>query len=374
MPGITMKEIAKRAGVAQPTVSKVLNNKYQDIKPETRERVLKVIKELSYQPNYMASSLRSGKTYNIGLTGGNILNFHFRYFSDIAACLEDALNEADPRYSLIIFGANYSESHEKAMELIKTRMTDGLVFVVLSEHIDTFIQETTPFLNSINLPFVAIHSVSQDFPFNNVGVDTEYGGYLAGKYLAKKGRKDIRLYGHNYRMPQIQDMEKGVSRGLAEHGLAYDRSKVIFPSRTAEPKGYCRAMIRSAYQTIMELDTCPEALVVPHDDLAIGAARAVRDKGLRVGKDMDIVYFNTAEPNPYLEKELPYVTHPVKEKSAAAMKMLLGILEQDKETGKIHQELIKPELIVPEESEDRATEIRKINTMMVIRDNINRGV
>ena len=348
MPNITMKEIAKRAGVAQPTVSKVLNNKYQDIKPETRERVLKVIKELNYQPNYMASSLRSGKTYNIGLTGGNILNFHFRYFSDIAACMEDALIDVDPRYSLIIFGSNYSESHKKAMELIKTKMTEGLLFVLISENIENFKKVTAPFLNAIDLPFVAIHSVSQKLPFNNAGVDTEHGGYLAGKYLAEKGRKDIRLYGYNYRMPQIQDMVKGLSRGMAEHGLKYDQSKVILPSRPLESQGYSRAMIRTAYQTIMELDTCPEALVVPHDDLAIGAARAVKDRGWQTGEEIEIVYFNTAEPNPYLEKELPNVTHPVKEKSAAAMKMLIDILENKIDTNAVHQELLKPTLVLPE--------------------------
>lgn len=99
---VSLKEIAKRAGVSVSTVSRTLNN-YDDVSPETRERILRIARELNYFPNAVARSLVKKKTYTIGVFFGNKMNsgFDHPFFLDVIAAIREVIGNAG--YDLLIF-------------------------------------------------------------------------------------------------------------------------------------------------------------------------------------------------------------------------------------------------------------------------------
>lgn len=158
------------AGVSQPTVSRVLNNQKHHIKSSTREKVLKVIEENNYRPNYMARALSNGKTNCIGLMGAfRYLDFTTPVYSHTSMGVEKELETLSSEHSLVIFGATSQQSYERSIELIERRMVDGLILIVLGRELTEFQERLLPQLHKINLPFVAVHSTETQLACNNVG-------------------------------------------------------------------------------------------------------------------------------------------------------------------------------------------------------------
>ena len=103
MNKVTIKEIAGRAGLSKPTVSRILNNKEFVVTQENRDKVFRIARELDYRPNYFAKSLASGKTSCIGFMGSlSLPNFKAPYFSNLLHSIESTMVETVSKYSLII--------------------------------------------------------------------------------------------------------------------------------------------------------------------------------------------------------------------------------------------------------------------------------
>lgn len=342
MNKVTTYDIARKAGVSQTAVSKILNKKDQMIGEETRQRVLRITKELNYQPNYLARSLKLGRTRCIGLMGSTTMaDFNFPYFSDMAAAVENALADMTKDYSLNLFGANRHETLEKSLELIKKGMVDGLLIIVLSRDIATFEKHMKPLLDEYNIPFVVIHSLSRTLAYNNVGINSFKTGYLAGAHLCSLGHKNIKYYMLHEGTPQGAEILNGFKKALADQGIKW-QNNIIQHKATVDPRNVYHAV----YRTITELKEIPPALVAPTEGAAIGVYRALTDRGIRVPDETALVGLNDALPVTYFEEEITAVRHPINEKARAAMKMLLDILAGKKKRDEVYQETLEPWLEV----------------------------
>ena len=121
---VTIKDIAREAGVSVTTVSRVLNNK-ADVSDKTREKVLKIIDRLNYNPNSIARGLVMNKTYTIGLIVPDISN---AFFAEIAKAIEDELREYG--YSVIFCNTDNDKDREKeSIDLLRSKQVDGLIGV-----------------------------------------------------------------------------------------------------------------------------------------------------------------------------------------------------------------------------------------------------
>jgi LacI family transcriptional regulator len=346
MKNVTMKDVAKKAGVSLPTVSEVLNNRRTFASQATRERVQKIARQLNYQPNFLARSLKMGKTKCIGLMGSLAMaNLNFPYFQDTIASVENSLVKLTDQYSLNIFGANYNETYKKSIELIRKGIVEGLLLIILAIDLKKFAEKLKPVLDDCRLPFVVIHSTSQTLGFNNVGLDSFYGGYLAGDHLGRLGHKEVWVYALKGDMesPQTMEIIRGFKKGLADHGASWPEQNVIWQGH---PEA-CHTF-HAAYRTMLEVKTVPSALFVSDNEAAAGVLRALDKRGVRVPQETAVISFNNAKSIPYCEEELSTVIHPVEQKAEQAVALLLDILEGRKSTEAVHQTIIKPWLEVKE--------------------------
>jgi len=342
-----MYQLAREAGVSQPTVSRILNNKESMYSSETIKRVRDTARKLNYRPNYFARTLKKGKTGCIGLMGSHgILDFSVKYMADIFAGVENQLDISKSEYSLVIFGANYHGSFQKSIELIRRGMVDGMLFVVLSVFKEKFENEIVPLVNEYNIPYVAIHSLNHRLTYNNVGFDSQKGGYLAGEHLINCGYTDIGYYDLEAGSPQHQLIFKGFREALAERGVPFSEQNVINPKQGI----YSQNIYDNAFQTFTDVSHYPEALVVPSDAAAYGILDACKEKNIGVPEDMALIGFNNELPQPSGKSDLTTIEHPIKAKAGKALQMVLDLLTGKRDKNQVHTEIIKPELVIRKSS------------------------
>src|SRR5258708_2643778 len=213
---IRMKDIAKDLGLSQATVSKVLRD-HPDIGENTRMRVLEPVKELDYQPNSLARSLVTGRSYLIGLVAPSLLH---PFFAEIARALSSAIR--DKGYSLIVSSSEEDPELEKEeISRLLGRRLDALVIASSGTNIEQFER-----MDSRAQPFVLIDRDLAGLAANFVGINDEKAGWLATEHLIAMGcRRVAHIRG--------QDNSTGIGRfegyrqALRHHGIPYSEDYVV---------------------------------------------------------------------------------------------------------------------------------------------------
>jgi len=211
---MNIKEIAKLAGVSVATVSRVINDS-NDVTEETKEKVRKVISEHNYEPDFIAKSLRGGKTDIFGvifLKSDSDLNDSYS-----AAFLMGVLNYMLHHGKRTIVEASYKEDKLKAYKkLISSSLVDGFILLDLEDD-----DERVKYLKSINIPFVVVGQNSKnDFIF--IDTDNTNGGYLGIKSLYSIGCRSI-LYISGTKGPCVSSQRlDGVKKACGELGISAD--------------------------------------------------------------------------------------------------------------------------------------------------------
>ncbi len=176
----SIKDVAKLAGVGLGTASRVINNK-GSVKPETREKVLRAIRELNYTPNEVARSFKNQSTKLVGLL---IPTIWHPFFSELAYYIENELHKND--YKLLLCNSDADKSKEQAyIDMLQRQQVAGIITISYS---DLHLNEET------QLPFVSIDRyLSEKIP--HVAADNYQGGILAAEALIKGGAKKIGYMG-----------------------------------------------------------------------------------------------------------------------------------------------------------------------------------
>jgi LacI family transcriptional regulator len=345
MKNITIYDVAKKAGKSRQVASSILNNKgYIKTSNATREKVLQAARELNYRPNFFSRSLKAGRTNCIGLMGSlRMINFTIPYFNLMADRIETELDRANSDYSLVVFGANYSESSRKSLQLIQRGMVDGLIIILLSQDVAPFENEVWPVLTKANLPFVVVHSLSRGLAYNNVGLDSRHGGHLAGNHFARLGHPDVHYYGSTgeHGSPQVAEIFTGFKQALVENGIAWDNARIIAPQRSAD----WLSPYDMAYHTFRELKTVPPAVFCPPDESAFGALAALKERNIRVPQDVSLIGFNDYEPMQKFHAPLTTIHHPLEEKGALAVRIVTEILNGKRDRNQVYSTILKPTLV-----------------------------
>jgi LacI family transcriptional regulator len=346
MNQITMKDIAKRAGISRPNISKILNNKPVMVSEETRNRVLQIAQELDYRPNRLAQSLKTGKTYKIGLMGSeSIVDLRLYCFIKTAEGVESVFSSTDIKYSLVMFGANFQDGIEKSHELIEQRMVDGLIFLVLSIALERFNQVIVPIVRKLDIPFVVVHSLSKELPYNNVGMDSSQAGFLAAEHFINLGYHDIGMYRqYDYGNLQTNEIAQGFKRAFQARNLEWHDSMILESPRMGL---FPFVPYTDAYDTIIALKKLPQAVFFNSDAGAYGALAACEKRGIRVPEEFAIIGLDD-EVIPYYPVRLSSIHHPFEEKGREAVTMLSEILDGKRDSKSIHRKVIQPHLVVRE--------------------------
>lgn len=306
----TIRDVARRAGVAPITVSRVINNSGY-VSDETRARVEQAIRELDYVPNMLGLSLRSKRTDTIGLVLTDITN---PFWTTVARGVEDVANQRG--YN--VFLCNTDESEDKQNEylgVLLRKQVDGMLLVPASGDADPIRA-----LRHRGVPVVIMDRQVADVEVDCIRCDSEDGAYQLVRHLIDLGHRHVATLAAASGSSPSEERIAGCQRALHEAGLP--AAAVLHGSFTLEA-GYAMAG-RS-----MTLSPRPTALFAVNNFIAIGALRAITDRGLRVPDDISLAGFDDLPAVMMVDPFLTVVSQPAYDMGQQAAHMLLDRLAGD---------------------------------------------
>jgi LacI family transcriptional regulator len=309
---ITIRDVAKRAGVAPVTVSRVINNS-GIVSLKTRECVETAIEELGYVPNMLGPSLRSQQTMTLALVVTDITN---SFWTTVTRGVLDFAQTSG--YSTILCNTDESvEKQSQYLQMLLRRRIDGILLVPASSSPDPI-----QLIQKQSIPVVVLDRQVSDVDVDIVRADSEKGAYQLTRHLLTLGHKQISMVAGPRSVSTAIDRVNGFCRALNEIGLELCDTQVLWGDFTQE-SGYKLA------KTSLEMSPKPTVLFASNNFVAIGALRALREKNYRVPEDIAMVAVDDIHPAFAVEPFLTVAKQPVREMGKQATHLLLERIRGD---------------------------------------------
>jgi LacI family transcriptional regulator len=308
----TIHDVAKKAGVAPITVSRVINNSGY-VSEKVRTRVSQVIDELGYMPNVLARSLKSKRTNTIALVFTDITN---PFFNFLARGVEDSASDAG--YTVIFCNTDESpEQENKYVSLLLQKQVDGILLVPADTN-----STSIKLIQEQKTPVVVIDRCVSNKDVDIVRGDSEGGAYQMTKHLIDLGHKRITLFSGPETVSTSQDRVKGYRRAMESHGLSQfidfnygkfslqggvDQTQSVFSSENAAK---------------------PTAIFAANNLIAIGILSTLRNLGLRVPEDVAVVSFDGIPESLTVMPFLTNVTQPSYKMGQKATELLISRIKE----------------------------------------------
>lgn len=331
---VTLKDIAREAGVSVGTVSKVLSQDPETfIGARTREKVADVARRLGYRQNLHARSLRTGKSELIGLMAFDV---NIRVALLRLQAVDRAVRARG--YRTAVWSASGElDAEQRALDECQSQRADGLLIVhpsaaLTGERLRPVLESGLPVVTLAPLPGVELECVT---------VDRRHGAYLAVRHLLRLGHRRIGFLHGDLRYDTDRERPVGLQQAFAEAGLQPD------PRLWVE----ARAGYRGGYEAARELLARPgepTAVFCNNDEVAVGAMRAFREAGLRVPEDLAVVGFDDIEIAEFAPVPLTTVSQPIPEQAGLAVDRLFARLANPAEPSEAKTVSLLPELVIRE--------------------------
>jgi LacI family transcriptional regulator len=329
----TIKDIAKALKISTSTVSRALRDA-PDVNKDTRNAVVSLSEELSYQPSRLALSLQQKQTHTIGVIVPNL--------DYVIATMVKGIDEAalEAGYTVMVCQSNESFGRE----MVNTRrlldsLVDGFIISVSSE---TKVFDHFKKIQQKNMPMVVFDRVSADLVAPKVKLDNAEGGWLAGEHLVEQGYKRIAVLAGPKNLAISNERLEGCLKALKRHKIKMDPSHLI----------HCGFNQQNAFEATMDLlrsRTRPDAIFTISDRMAIGAMLAIKEKGLTMPKDIGLVGFNNEPVTSLVTPGISSVEQPAFEIGKAAAKLFLEQMHHDEDLSHI-ETILRPRLVKRESS------------------------
>ncbi len=333
---VTIKDVAAKCGLSISTVSKAFNN-YADISAETRRTVQRAAKEIGYYPNAIARTLKTNRSYNLGVLfqekQGTGLTHSF-----FAALLEAFKSEGEKQgYDITFINHNIGRSGMTYLEHCRYRNVDGVCVVCA----DFYSPEVISLATS-DIPVVTI-----DHAFANrscVLSENVEGMKALVEYAASLGHERI-AYVFGQRASVTEKRITGYYRGLESCGLDA-RPEYLLPSVYDSTEEGAQAV-----RELMKLPVPPTCILLPDDHAALGALDAAAELGLRVPQDLSIAGFDGSRIGALTRPRLTTVAQDVHRMGRQAAQYLVKRIENPRtavsETAEVPVHLVKGESLGP---------------------------
>jgi LacI family transcriptional regulator len=325
---VTRADVAKYAGTSTAVVSYVINNGPRPVAAVTKIRVLRAIAALGYRPNRIAQALRGNRSRVLGLVVPDISN---PFYAELARTIEDAVDQMG--YTLVL--GNSAQSAERELRYVRTfidRRVDGLFMISGSSS-----EELTALASEIDIPFIIIdrrlNYMQNAFLFTT---DNRKGAAIAVNHLLSLGHRNIvalcgptRL-GNERATGYVIAMQEAALEPRLYHSAEFDRA--------------------SSYGTACEIlsrKERPSAIFAANDLAGISVLRAAADLGVSVPDDVAVVAHDDIQEGQFSIPRLTTVAQPTEELGDAAVRHLVGLVEQTIEK-RFGIELIQPRLVIRE--------------------------
>lgn len=310
---VTIKDVAKLAGVSISTVSRVINDS-KPVTDEVKQRVLDVIKETGYIPNPLARSLVTKKSKLIGVIVPEVSD---SFVNEILNGIEAVSKMYD--YDILLVNT-YSDKEQEleSIKLLKTKQVEGIVmlsWILDEDHVNA--------MKESRIPAIYISKTARNYDIYTVSTSNEDATYDMTEYLIKNGHEDIAFI-MTSKEETILERERrtGYERALKDNNIKIDE-KLIKYGLTDYEGGY------NSMKELIEDKIIPSAVFVTGDEAAVGAINAIFDAGYSVPEDISVAGFNDTKLAKIYRPKLTTVFQPLFDMGAVSIRALIKIINGD---------------------------------------------
>ena len=323
---LTIRDIARMAGVSHTTVSRVLNNDPK-VASETAKRILELVQKVEYRPNPLARRFARKRSNLIGLLVSDISN---PFYAELARGIEDKAQECG--YHVIFCSTDDRlDRNQQYIEIMRNTGVDGLIFASVGlhdQHVEKLIED--------RLPLVLVNRKLESEKGDYVVLDNRFGAYQLTQHLIEHGYRKIAIITGPSDYSTGVERLRGYREALKDHGIAI-RDTLIFQVPFSREDGY-----RAAKALLNGADK-PEAIFGGNDHIALGVMDAADEFGIRIPEDLALVGFDDTE---YARSmKLTTVSQRKYEMGSLAVQIWVDYIE-NKVNGYAHRIVLEPKLMI----------------------------
>lgn len=322
---LTIKEVAKYAGVSVATISRVLNEP-DKVSDDTKSKVLKAIEETGYQQNLFGKHLRCKKTNIILVMLTSVVN------SFCAKIVNSIDNEAKKHgYSIMICVTNDDpKTEERYLNYVKNKFVDGMIVIN-----STMNQQQMSELSS-SFPVIQCSEYADPATTPYVTINNRQAAKDAVNHLIQYEKKDIMLIGvDNPNIISAKERLEGYREALEENNIKYDTKKVVFSNFGFKNT---QKLMMEYFKENIKVD----AIFAISDKMAAAAIVALQDKGLKVPEDVTVIGFDNTDISYIFNPSITTIAQPHKEMGKVAFQMLIERINERK----CENSILKHELVI----------------------------
>ena len=332
---VTIKDVAKKAGVSISTVSRVINNS-KPVTDEIKKKVLDVIEETGYVPNPLARSLVTKKSQLIGVVVPEVSD---SFVNEIL----NGIEEIARMYNYDILLSNtYSDKNEemRSINLLRAKQIEGMVMISWDLG-----KEQVEYIENCGIPTTYISKTARDYDVPTVSVNNEKATYDMTNHLISQGHKKIAFVMTSAGDTRLEkERLDGYKDALSENGIEFNEELVRYGGVDYN-SGY------ESTKDILEKGIVPDAVFVTGDEAAVGAMNAVFDKGYSVPNDISVAGFNDVKIARMYRPKLTTVHQPLYDMGAVAIRMVIKMINGE--------EIEEKKVELPHRIEERESVIKK---------------
>jgi LacI family transcriptional regulator len=326
---VTLKDVARHAGVSPITVSRVFSGTHP-VAESTRHKIVAAADALGYVPHLMARALVSQHNPMIGIVVIDLAN---PFFTPVIDAVQEVAHQAG--YLTVINQSKFQPTLEAAsLDQFRQMRLAGVLPVSVSPDLDH--------LQCLRATGVAVVSLARRWEAGDyVAVDHFAGGYLAGQHLCRLGHRKLACVANNHAISASQEKLAGFRAALHEYGVTLTSEQILWSSAVQVEEG-----VRCADAMLAQADQ-PTAVFVTADHQAVGFLHRLRQRGVRIPEDIAIVGHDDISYAEFLEVPLTTVALPKYELGRQAAQILLSRIQRGQgEHPAFQQILLEPQLIV----------------------------
>ncbi|WCK56568.1 substrate-binding domain-containing protein [Aneurinibacillus sp. Ricciae_BoGa-3] len=312
MSKITIHDVANLANVSKSTVSQYLNKRFTYMREETKQRIEEAIRELNYQPNIVARSLKQKRTSTIGVIVANILH---TFSTKVIRAIEDICQEQDV-HVIVCNADDQPEKEKRYIEMLQAKQVDGLIIFPTGGNYDLYesmIQQ--------KYPIIFMDRIVQALPIPSFLLDNDKAARIAVDYFVEKGHSHIAIVTTSILRsitPRVERID-GYKRAIAANGLTLREDYII--SRDIGD-------INSHLQKLFALTEPPTAILAGNDLALIEVLDFVKGRCLRIPQDIALIGIDDVSFAHIFSPSLTTISQPAYQMGTEAAALLLAKIKK----------------------------------------------
>ncbi|WP_144554955.1 LacI family DNA-binding transcriptional regulator [Bacillus sp. X1(2014)] len=319
MEKVTMADVAKAAGVSKSTVSQYLNKRFEYMGEKTKHKIEEAIEELGYQPNFIARSLKQKRTSMVGIIVANITHY---FSTEISRAIEDFCHKHD-LHAIVCNADDDPEKEKKYIEMLRAKQVDGLIIFPTGQNNDLYKRMVKQ-----GYPVVFVDRKVENLDVFSIITDNTDSTYKAVQHLIEKGHQNIAFVVQPLTVSTRIDRLTGYKKAITDADIEVNPDFII---EASIPE------LKSKIEQLFSLDVKPTAIFAANDRVLLAVLEFLKEKGIRLGKELELVVFDNIPFAHLLEAPISFIVQPAKDMGKKAAELLF---EQ------INKENIQPEVFV----------------------------